>query len=44
MDLTVHWVGFAAIAVFALAYSLVIAEEFTHMRKSVPVWQCSLRD
>ena len=37
MDLTVHWVGFAAIAVFALAYSFVIAEEFTHMRKSVPV-------
>ncbi len=37
MDLTAHWVGFAAIAVFVLAYALVIAEEFTHLRKSVPV-------
>ena len=37
MDLTTHWVGFAAIAVFVLAYILVIAEEFTHLRKSVPV-------
>ncbi|MCZ6643752.1 MAG: sodium:proton antiporter NhaD [Gammaproteobacteria bacterium] len=37
MDLTTHWVGFAAIAVFVLAYSLVIAEEFTHLRKSVSV-------
>ncbi|TDJ48090.1 MAG: sodium:proton antiporter [Gemmatimonadetes bacterium] len=37
MDLTDHWVGITAVAVFALAYSLVIAEEFTHLRKSVPV-------
>jgi len=37
LDLTAHWVGIAAIAVFVLAYSLVIAEEFTHLRKSVPV-------
>ena len=37
MDLTAHWVGFAAIAIFVLAYSLVIVEEFTHLRKSVPV-------
>ena len=37
LDLTAHWVGFAAIAVFVLAYSLVIAEEFTYLRKSVPV-------
>ena len=35
--MTAHWVGFAAIAVFVLAYALVIAEEFTHLRKSVPV-------
>lgn len=26
-DLTGHWVGFAALAIFALAYALVIAEE-----------------
>ena len=37
MDLTAHWVGFAAIAIFVLAYALVIVEEFTHLRKSVPV-------
>ncbi len=37
MDLTAHWVGIAAIVIFVLAYSLVIVEEFTHLRKSVPV-------
>ena len=37
MDLTDHWVGIAAIVIFVLAYSLVIVEEFTHLRKSVPV-------
>jgi NhaD family Na+/H+ antiporter len=37
MDLTTHWVGLVAIALFVLAYSLVITEEFTHLRKSKPV-------
>ncbi len=37
MDLTTHWVGIVAILVFVLSYSFVIAEEFTHLRKSVPV-------
>lgn len=37
MNLTAHWVGITAIAVFVLSYSFVIAEEFTHLRKSVPV-------
>lgn len=37
LDLTASWVGFTAIALFVLAYSLVIAEEFTHLRKSKPV-------
>ena len=37
MDLTGHWVGFFAIGVFALAYALVMAEEFTQLRKSKPV-------
>lgn len=37
MDLTAHWAGFAAISTFVIAYALVIAEEFTHLRKSVPV-------
>jgi len=37
LDLTGHWVGITAIAVFVLAYALVMAEEFTHLRKSKPV-------
>ena len=37
MDLTAHWVGFTAIILFVAAYSLVITEEFTHLRKSKPV-------
>jgi len=37
IDLTSHWVGFTAIAVFLIAYVLVMAEEFTHLRKSKPV-------
>jgi len=37
MDLTAHWVGITAIIVFVLSYAFVIAEEFTHLRKSVPV-------
>lgn len=37
LDLTANWVGFLSIAIFVLAYSLVIAEEFTNLRKSKPV-------
>lgn len=37
IDLTNHWVGFTSIAIFILAYGLVMAEEFTHLRKSKPV-------
>lgn len=37
MDLTTHWVGVVAILLFVMAYSLVITEEFTHLRKSKPV-------
>ena len=37
LDLTHHWAGFFGIAVFVLAYLLVMAEEFTHLRKSKPV-------
>jgi Na+/H+ antiporter NhaD/arsenite permease-like protein len=36
-DLTTHWVGLAALAIFATAYALVIAEEVIHLRKSKPV-------
>lgn len=37
LNLTTHWVGYAALAVFAIAYSLVIGEEYLHLRKSKPV-------
>jgi len=37
VDLTGHWIGFFSIGLFILAYLLVMAEEFTHLRKSKPV-------
>lgn len=37
IDLTSNWVGYAAIAIFAAAYVLVILEEQLHLRKSKPV-------
>lgn len=37
LDLTDHWVGYTAIAIFVVAYLLVMAEEFTHLAKSKPV-------
>ena len=37
IDLTNASVGFFAIGVFVFAYALVMAEEFTHLRKSKPV-------
>ena len=37
LDLTSHWVGYTALALFAIAYILVMVEEFTHFRKSKPV-------
>ncbi|MBK1717401.1 sodium:proton antiporter NhaD [Thiocystis violacea] len=37
IDLTTHPVGYAALAIFVLAYVLVMAEEFLHLRKSKPV-------
>ena len=37
IDLTANWVGYAAIAIFAVAYLLVIFEEQLHLRKSKPV-------
>jgi Na+/H+ antiporter NhaD/arsenite permease-like protein len=37
VDFTSSGVGLFAIAVFLLAYLLVMAEEFTHLRKSKPV-------
>ena len=37
LDLTTHTVGYAALFIFVIAYLLVMAEEFTHLRKSKPV-------
>ena len=37
LDLTSHPVGYLALAIFALAYTLVIFEEQLHLRKSKPV-------
>jgi len=37
LSLTTHNVGYAAIAIFLIAYLLVMAEEFVHLRKSKPV-------
>jgi NhaD family Na+/H+ antiporter len=36
-DLTTHTIGYLALALFATAYILVTAEEFTNLRKSKPV-------
>ncbi len=36
-DLTGHWVGLTSLLIFGAAYLLVMAEEFTHLRKSKPV-------
>ncbi len=37
LDLTNHWVGFTALAIFIISYIFVMAEEFIHLRKSKPV-------
>ncbi|HFC92544.1 MAG TPA: sodium:proton antiporter [Leucothrix mucor] len=37
LDLTNSMIGFAAIGIFLFAYLLVMAEEYTHLRKSKPV-------
>jgi len=37
IDLTNHWIGYTAIAIFVVAYTLVILEEQLHLRKSKPV-------
>jgi len=37
MDLSGHWVGFASLGIFVVAYLVVVGEEFSHLRKSKPV-------
>ncbi len=36
-DLTLHWIGLLCIALFIVAYVLVVMEEWIHLRKSIPV-------
>ena len=36
-DFTAHWGGIFCVIIFVMAYSLVIAEETLHLRKSKPV-------
>ena len=36
-DFTAHWAGFSALAIFVIAYVVVIGEEVLHLRKSKPV-------
>ncbi|MCI0466287.1 MAG: sodium:proton antiporter NhaD [Beijerinckiaceae bacterium] len=36
-DLTRHWAGLSALAIFGAAYALVITEELTRLRKSKPM-------
>ncbi len=37
LDLTATWFGIGSIIAFVIAYSMVIGEEFLHLRKSKPV-------
>ncbi|OIQ95306.1 Na(+)/H(+) antiporter NhaD [mine drainage metagenome] len=37
IDLTTHWLGITSLALFFVAYLVVMAEEFIHLRKSKPV-------
>jgi len=37
LELANSWVGYTALGIFTLAYLFVMAEEFTHLRKSKPV-------
>ena len=37
IDLTGHGVGYLSLLIFVVSYVLVMAEEFTHLRKSKPV-------
>jgi len=37
LDLTQHWLGFSALALFGVAYALAMIEEVTELRKSKPM-------
>lgn len=37
MNVGLHWAGILCLIIFVLSYAAVLAEEYTHMRKSKPV-------
>src|SRR5690606_27036714 len=37
VDLTHHWIGYICLGLFIVAYALVVLEEWSGMRKSIPV-------
>ncbi|PCI56750.1 MAG: sodium:proton antiporter [Alphaproteobacteria bacterium] len=37
LNLGLHWAGILCVIIFVLSYAAVLAEEYTHMRKSKPV-------
>ncbi len=37
LNLGLHWAGILCVVIFVLSYAAVLAEEYTHMRKSKPV-------
>ncbi len=37
MNIGLHWAGILCIIIFIISYAAVLAEEYTHMRKSKPV-------
>ena len=37
IDLTTSYIGIVSLIIFFLAYTVVMIEEFTHLRKSKPV-------
>ena len=37
LAMTTHWAGFLALGIFVVAYTVVMMEEFIHLRKSKPV-------
>jgi Na+/H+ antiporter NhaD/arsenite permease-like protein len=37
LDFTGHWIGVVCLGLFVIAYAVVMAEDFFHLRKSIPV-------
>ena len=37
IDFTTHWLGIVCLGLFVIAYAVMMAEDFFHLRKSTPV-------